>query len=177
MKYRIKHLMFLLLLFLLTNCPPYSLWHWGDITGRITDPNGNPIENVFVMKSLYANSPDKGAVFPNPMTHMDSVHTDLTDSDGRYYVPEALCYHSSSEPNRFGCTSNDAFTNVVNTFLGVVENNHDTTIILFVDPDTSVTISWNTLAKSADTVVFLEEIHFNYYEHPVPYELPDIILK
>jgi len=167
----------LLLLFLIVTCQPYSVWHGGDITGRILDSDGNPKENVFVMKSVLALSPDSGAVFPNPMTQKDSVHTDLTDFSGRYFVPGALGYMSSSEPNQFGCTSNDAFTKVINTYLGVVEESYDTTIILFADPDTSVANNWMAFAKFADTVIFLEEIYFDYYDHPVPYELPDIILK
>jgi len=165
----------ILLLLILAVCQPYDEIHGGTVEGQILDQDGIPIEGVIVVPGYLRGYPEYEVVLEDTSYHLSERNRDTTGYSGFYESSTGMQYYSSSEPNRFGCSSGDAFTKLQSSFLGLIGSSGDTLIVLFspfksFEEDTSMYYH-----EYADTTIYLNTQIYEYYEYPRPFTAPDII--
>lgn len=174
---RRKHIISLFAIFFLTFCQSYSDYHRGDISGRILDSSGSPAENVYILRSsLEVILQEMNIESIDSLTLIDTSYATTSDLYGHYNIKKTLTYFSSSEPNSFGCSSDEAHTIISNTLLWIVTENQDTTTVLLANPKTT-DANWEVFESYVDTIIFLDRISFDYYKQPAIYNIPDIIIN
>jgi len=171
MNYRILPI---LLTVLFIACPPSDMPFGGPIEGRVVDSQGNPIEDILVIKGYLRNILDGVELEETTSVHSDNFY-DTTNVSGIYELPSGLEYYPISESNQSGCSSSESSSSIASSYLGFVGSKSDTLIVLFSPYASAEQDTVGFYHLYADTTIYLDSPNYEYGKEPQPFTVSDVI--